>query len=280
MKIKNTIILLSSILIATASCNTTSKEKEAVIMSFNIRMNAASDTGDISWENRKHAILKMIAEEKPTVIGIQEALYNQLTFLEDNLHDYSRIGVGRDDGKERGEFMAVFYDKELLKIESQGNFWLSETPSTPSRGWDAACNRMVTWAEFSYNGTDKSFYFLNTHLDHVGKEARQQSIALIADSIKQICVKDQPIFLTGDFNSTTDDTIFTPLLSMMQSAQSTSLSTDCEGTFNGFKNKNTSKIIDYIFYRDATAKEYRTIKKEYGVPYISDHYPIICRFTI
>lgn len=276
MQIINTLIIITSILIATTSCG----RKEVAIMSFNIRMNAVSDTGDISWDNRKNAVIKMIEEEKPAVIGMQEVLYNQLTFLEDNLHDYSRIGVGRDDGEDGGEFMAVFYDKDLLKIESQGNFWLSETPSTPSRGWDAACNRMVTWAEFSYIGTNRSFYFFNTHLDHVGKEARKQSIALITDSIEQICVKDKPIFLTGDFNSTTDDVIFSPLLNMMQSAQATSLSTDYEGTFNGFKNKDTDRIIDYIFYKGSTAKEYRTIKKEYGVPYISDHYPIVCRFTI
>ena len=145
---------------------------ELKVMSYNIRLSSAKD-GTNSWMYRCPATLEMLEDQQPDVFGVQEALGDQIRFLEEFTKDYDCVGVGRDDGRKKGEYMSIFWNKKTVKMLKWGTFWLSETPEKPSKGWDAACFRTATWALMKDKRTGKKFYFVNTHLDHVGVEARR-----------------------------------------------------------------------------------------------------------
>ena len=146
------------------------------IMSFNIRYGTAPD-GTNSWRYRAGAVLKMIEDQAPDVIGMQEALNEQVRFLDEFTNGYDWVGVGRDDGRKDGEYMAIFYNKKRISLLKWGTFWLSETPDKPSLGWDAACRRTATWAFMKDKKTGRKFLMVNTHLDHVGEQARANAVS-------------------------------------------------------------------------------------------------------
>ncbi|WP_281980357.1 endonuclease/exonuclease/phosphatase family protein [Tenacibaculum mesophilum] len=250
------------------------------IMSFNLRYDEPAD-GDNQWNNRKEASIKLLKETKPSVFGIQEGLYNQVTYLKDNLTDYNFVGVGRDDGHSSGEYAAIFYNTQQFDIVSNGNFWLSETPDTPSKGWDANNIRIVTWAHLKdKNNNDKSIYVFNTHFDHLGKTAQKESTKLLLRKIKEITNNENDtVFITGDFNVLIRDKALAPLIKEFYSARRYANYTDSKNSFNAFGKWYLSRNIDYIFYKNATALAFRTITKDYGVPYVSDHYPLITHFN-
>ena len=248
-------------------------------ISFNIRNSGAND-GDNAWELRQSATKLMLETEQPSLFGLQEALPDQLAYIDANFPQFSRVGVGRDDGKELGEFMAVYYRNDLFDLLDSGNFWLSETPDVPDYGWDAACIRIVTWAYLQDRATSKCFYAFNTHLDHIGPVAREQSILLIVDKMKEI-VKDTqaPVILSGDFNSNVSSVIFDPLKAEMSDARAFLSQDQWDDSFNYWgKPFEGDKLIDYIFYKNATVTGFRTLNGDYGKPYISDHYPICADF--
>ena len=258
------------------------------VISFNIRYNNPGD-GDNIWDNRKASVVKMVEMERPDFLCIQEAYMVQLSYLLDTLPDYKYIGVGRDDGKQGGEHMAILYRADRYEWSSHGDFWLSETPDVCSRGWDAACHRIVTWGFFKDKKSGKYLYCFNTHLDHVGEVARRESVKLITDRIKQIALdkkynkafdKKAPIFLTGDFNSGTESEIFEPLKKIMRQAREDAPVTDHRGTFNGWGNAPNNIVIDHIFYKNATPILFQTLDSDqYGRWLISDHYPVKCVFV-
>lgn len=256
---------------------------EIKVISYNVRLNTKSD-GDNCWDNRKHASINMINEEKPTVFGLQEALPEQVQYLADNLPEYGYIGVGRDNGKKKGEHMAIFYRKDEVELLDGGTFWLSETPDTPSRGWDAACFRSCTWTKLKMKSNGKIFAYLNTHLDHVGKMARKEGLALIMKRAQEIVTEDMPIFLTADFNAVTSNPIFEPVKAIMKDAREVAPETDRRATINFYQPGNEDKadwIIDHIFFRGATPKTFKVLRdKDYGAPYISDHYPVVLEAEI
>ena len=203
-------ILFAAVLaLCTISCTTGNKNKvEIKVISYNIRQSGLSDQdGEYKWENRREATLNMIQKESPSVFGLQEALLEQVEYIEQNCSQYSRIGVGRDDGKNAGEFMAVFFLKDNFKLLDSGTFWLSKTPDTVSKGWDADCLRVVTWVQLQEIETGKDFYFFNTHFDHKGEVAREESAKLVAEKIQEIAGGKANIILGGDFNSTITDEI-------------------------------------------------------------------------
>ena len=215
----------------------------------------------------------MMAKENPTVMGVQEALSYQLTFVTENVPGYEYYGVGRDDGGSTGETMAIFYKTDVVELGDHGTFWLSETPDEVSYGWDAAYRRTATWAFFTVKATGKKFFYINTHLDNEGSEAREQSMRLICDKLAELNPDGYPSILTADFNSTTDNAIFDPLKMVMHDARTDAAVTDQFGTYNGWG--TTTSTIDHIFYSDFTPLEYHTIMDRWnGVQYISDHYPI------
>lgn len=250
--------------------------QELKIISFNIRYNSWNNIdGENGWPYRKAAVVKMINEEKPAAIGLQEALIDQLRYLDSALPAYQRVGVGRDDGKEAGEFMAIYYDTSRLEVESYQTVWLSDTPLEPSLGWDAACRRTVTRVCFIEKQTNRDFYYYNTHLDHVGKTARREETKLIASSFTGsrralACAA----IIGGDMNSTIDDTIFQSFYDVgFRPAREMTATTSQKDTYNAF-GKGKGAVIDHFFVRGLKVESFRTLDGDYGVPYISDHYPI------
>ena len=251
---------------------------ELKVISYNIRMGSAND-GTNSWVYRCGGTIEMLEDQMPDVFGVQEALKDQLDFIKEFADNYKWVGVGRDDGKKAGEYMAIFWNKKTMKLIDWGTFWLSETPNEPSMGWDAACMRTATWALMKDKRTGKRFYFVNTHLDHVGVEARKNGLKLIVDSIAEINPEGYPMVLTGDFNIKPTAAELKDLDSRMKSARKFASKTDSHATFNNWGKAKADEIIDYIYYSGfSSCLEYQTItKKYYDRKFISDHYPISAR---
>lgn len=241
------------------------------VISYNIRMGVADD-GENSWEYRRGATIDMLQDKRPDIFGVQEAFDFQLQYITDSLPQYGSVGIGREDGKHAGEHMSIFYNTERVTLIEWGTFWLSETPEVPSMGWDAACPRTATWTLLEKGG--HRFYYVNTHLDHVGKEAQKNGLALIVDRIADINHDGFPMVLTGDFNVTPDDAALDELETRMLNARNTAAETDSLGTFNGWGNADS--IIDYIWYSGfSSCEKFETVRTQYGsIPYISDHYPV------
>lgn len=263
--------------------------KEFVAISYNVRMSLNPEAdGSNFWDYRREASLKMVAEQQPLVMGLQEACPDQIAYFDRNLTGYKHVGVGRDDGKAEGEMMAIYYDTRRLTLLRSGTFWLSATPDVVSRGWDAACNRTCTWALLKLKNSNQAFFYFNTHLDHIGREARKQSIELIVKKIAEINPQGVPVLLSADFNSTTDNAIFNPLKAALGDARADSPVTDHGITYNGFgkvkgnpaTNNDNAQVIDHIFYKGVTPIGFKVLTGDYGVPYISDHYPIAFTFGI
>lgn len=268
--------------IAVAGCTT--KGSDISVMSFNIRL-SVNDTmdGDNNWIYRKEAVVKMINDVSPDLFGIQEGVYHQVCYMDDNLPQYGRYGVGRDDGLNDGEANAVFYKLERFDLVEKGTFWLSATPDTVSRGWDGACNRVVTWVRLKDKmAGGKDLLYFNTHFDHIGKVAREESGKLIVAKMKELSSdKNTPVFLTGDFNANYNDPILIPIREIMGMAREVAPLSDTLNTFNNWGKVDLNggnEIIDHIFYYNAKPLKYETIIKDWGVNYISDHYPIIANF--
>ncbi len=276
--------LLTLLLLTTAlACNDPAGESATVkAISYNLR-NSAADDGPNSWENRRHATGEMIRSERPDLFGVQEALADQLEYIDAECPQYARVGVGRDDGAAAGETMAVYYLTGRFELLDSGTFWLSETPDTVSRGWDGACNRTATWVRLRDKSSGKEFCFMNTHLDHMGEVARKEGIKLLTERVQAIADKRTPVVLGGDFNASIEDPIFAPLTKVMKLARKAAPEeqTDNRGTFNGFGTTPNNIVIDHLFVRGKTkCKSFRTLNGNYGAPYISDHYPIELVFTL
>ena len=256
-------------------CSCSMPADELKIISFNIRYNSYENIdGENGWPNRKEAVVRMIREERPAAIGLQEALIDQLQYLDSCLPNYRRIGVGRDDGVEGGEFMAIYYDTSRLsaRLDLSTTLWLSETPWEPSKGWDAACYRTVTCVFFTDKKSGQSFCYHNTHLDHMGPVARAESAKYLAELTDES--EGFPVILGGDMNSTIDDTIFNAFYSVgLKPVREMTDSTSNAITYNGY-GKEEGKVIDHFFVKDLKVVSFRTLNGDYGVPYISDHYPI------
>lgn len=251
------------------------KPADINVISYNIRVGKAND-GTNSWQYRYPASAMMIMDQKPDIFGLQEALDFQFKYLEEYCPGYNGIGVGREDGRKEGEIMAIFYNKKTIKLIKWGTFWLSETPEKPSKGWDAACFRSATWALMKDKASGRKFYYVNTHLDHVGWEARKNGLKLIVDRIAEINPENYPMILTGDFNMRIERPEFDDLKKVMRNAREVAFKTDHHGTFNDWGKAADDEIIDYIWFKGfSSCTEYETITKPYmNRAYVSDHYPI------
>ena len=167
------------------ACKST-RSPQVSVMTFNIRLSPREDfDGDNCWNNRREAVIRMIGESKPDLFGIQEGYIVQVDYMDENLPDYGRYGVCRDDGLERGEANAIFWRKDRFDVKQCNTYWLSETPDTVSLGWDGACRRIVTWAQLHDKLSGKDVWYFNTHFDHVGKVAREEAGKLIIARIKE-----------------------------------------------------------------------------------------------
>lgn len=251
--------------------------KSLRVMSYNIRYSRAKD-GANSWEFRREATPTMIFDIHPDVFGLQEAFQDQVDYILENCPDYKMVGVGRDDGEKKGEQMSVFYDSKRFELLKWGTYWLSETPDVPSYGWDAACRRTATWTLLEQKATGRRFYFVNTHLDHVGVTARREGLALIYNNIRKMNPEGLPMVLAGDFNVFPDDECLKDISTLMKSARFNSAEADTIGSFNGFGEFGMDNLekIDYIYFSGfASSRRFKVVTDSYaGKPYISDHYPI------
>ena len=187
---KNLIILIGTFLCLNINA------QNLKVMTFNIRLSLESDKEN-SWVKRKDDALKLMNYYHPDVMGVQEAVPQQMTDIKTGLKNYDFVGVGRDDGADKGEYSAIFYDTEKLQVVQSGTFWLSETPEKPSKGWDAAYNRVCTYALFKTKKGGKKFWAFNVHFDHVGNVAREKSAQLILDKIWIVFPKFSQIHLNN-----------------------------------------------------------------------------------
>ena len=276
---RNLFALFLAALIMLPQAAQAKKENEGTeglkVMSYNIRLGSAND-GTNSWSLRYVATGEMLDDQAPDVFGVQEALDYQVRYINE-MCGYEYVGVGRENGKKEGEHMAIFWNKKSVSMLKWGTFWLSETPQKPSKGWDAACFRTATWALMKDKKTGKKFYFVNTHLDHEGKEAQKNGLKLIVDRIGEINPEGYPMILTGDFNMKPDDPNLAELDSKMQSTRKIAAVTDNHDTYNGWG--RGSGIIDYIYVSGfSSCPEYQTVVKKYrDRKFISDHYPVSAR---
>ena len=253
-------------------------EADISIMSFNLRYDEPED-GENQWGNRKEACVSMLKELQPSIFGIQEGLHNQVNYLNNSLSNYEYVGVGRDDGHSSGEYAAIFYNSDDIELIDNGNFWLSETTDIPSLGWDANNIRICSWARFRDIKNEKILYVFNTHFDHLGKVSQSESGKLLVEKISEIADSGAPIFITGDFNMLIGNSRISPLRESYFSAQRFAKRSDNNKSFNAFGRWYLNRNIDFIFYKNTTAESYKTIVKDYGIPFIYDHYPIISHFN-
>lgn len=259
------------------------------VMSYNIRLDTEAD-GINQWKNRTGKVVALLKKYNPDLLGVQEAMHNQMMDLKSNLEDYDFVGVGRDDGKEKGEYSAIFYKRDKYEVLKQNTFWLSETPEVPgSKSWDAAITRVVTFALLKDKRTGKSFIYSNTHFDHVGKEARKQSASIIKAYFKGFMAgstfseKEIPIIISGDFNSEPTDAPYQTMISGEHlKLYDSRPADDLTGTFCGFElNKIQCRTIDYIFHSvEWSASNYTVIQDHDGKYFPSDHLPVMATFTM
>lgn len=253
-------------------------------MTFNIRYNNPDD-GENWWENRKGDVVKLLTYYQPDFFGTQEGLLEQLNFIDDELPMYNYVGVGRDDGAQKGEFTAIFYNVKKYELIKTETFWLSETPDKISVGWDASMERICTYGAFK-NLEDKAIvHVFNGHFDHIGPEARKRSAMVMKQKINQLKILEEPIIVMGDFNCEETDEPIQVFNSFLDDGISNSQNGlyGPSGTFNGFdKNMVPQNRIDYIFTKNITTiKNYRHVndKRNNGLC-ISDHLPVLIEFEI
>ena len=248
------------------------------IMSFNL---LCGGKGPRDWEGRRELVLETIRKADPDTFGAQEAHIGWIKTLRDGLPDYDYVGIGRDDGKEEGEFSAVFFKKDKYKLLDSGSFWLSETPDRPGKGWDAACIRICSWALLEKKENGLRFAHFNTHLDHRGLVAMQKGAELVTTRASEIC-GDLPAFFTGDFNVTPDsDPYKTVIANGFKDSRLIADETEDGATFHveTFVSEKTDEwaIIDYCFVKgDVSVKSYKVIRDFFpGDLYPSDHFPVL-----
>lgn len=257
--------------------------QELNVMTFNIRLNIAVDSLN-AWPYRKDNVASQILFHDVHLLGVQEALHNQMTDLKERLPRFKYVGVGRDDGKEKGEYSAIFYDTTRLQAFESKTFWLSLTPEVPgSKSWDAAITRIVTWARFKDRKTGKTFFAFNTHFDHMGKEARAESAKLLLQKVASIAGKT-PSTITGDLNARPAEEPFqlitnasNPLHLVNAKELSATPHYGPTGTFNGFGPKERDdQPIDYIFLKGPwKVKKHATISQAWNGRFASDHFAVL-----
>lgn len=253
------------------------------LMTYNIRLDLASD-GENAWSNRKDYFCSQLAFYEPDIFGIQEALPNQVIAIASALPKYSYLGIGRD-GIGKGESSNIFYKKDRFELLQESTFWLSETPEVMSKGWDAALNRVCTYALLKDKKTKQTFWVFNTHFDHIGELARTNSIKLILSKIKTLNTKNYPVFFMGDFNSEPSEERIVNLKKEMFDTYDVSIEKPFgpTGTFNAFKhNEAVTKRIDYIFIsknNKLKVQKVAVLSDSKDLKYPSDHLPVYAEIS-
>ena len=247
------------------------------VMTYNIRLDVASDA-DNDWNHRKSFLTDQLAYHAPAIFGIQEALPHQVVDIQLALPAYKHIGIGRE-GENQGEASSIFYQSNRFIVQHETTFWLSPTPELISKGWDAACLRVCTFGLFTDLASGKRFWVFNTHLDHLGEEARTKGLNLILEKIKAVNTANDPVILMGDFNTTPNHLRIQNLKNSLNDARDFSQTRPFgpAGTFNGFAHdKPVTHLIDYVFVSKSgfTVKKYAVLSDAINNHYPSDHLPV------
>lgn len=263
-------------------------KNEMNVMSFNIRMDTPNDKEN-QWTYRKDLAANVIKFYDVDIFGAQEVLHHQLTDLLERLPGYTYMGVGREDGKTKGEYSPIFFKKDRFTVEDSGNFWLAEDMNAiGKKGWDAACERVATWAILKDKVSGKKFFFLNTHLDHVGKVARHEGASLVLEQVK-VKGKNLPSIVTGDFNAAPKDEPIQVLTNASDSRHLTHTRTMAplrygpEWTFHDYGRIPFDKRewIDYIFVKgNIKVLSHGVLTETLNHLYPSDHCPVISTLLI
>jgi len=248
------------------------------IITYNIRLNVASD-GVNAWPNRKENVKALVKFHDADILCVQEALPEQFDALLEN-SNFHVVGVGREDGKRKGEFSALYYDKDRFTKKEGGTFWLSETPDVPSKGWDAALNRVCSWVRLYDRINKKEFLVFNTHYDHIGVKARIESAKLLKRKIQEIAPA-LPVVFTGDLNVTPETEAIATIKSFLTDAKEVSIEPAYgpNGTFNAFDfNSDLKNRIDYIFVNKGfKVQKFAVLSDSKDKRYPSDHLPVFAR---
>jgi endonuclease/exonuclease/phosphatase family metal-dependent hydrolase len=258
------------------------------VMTFNIRYDNPAD-GENAWPKRRDWVGEVIRDQKVDLVGVQEALGRQVKDLEERLPDYAWFGAGRDDGKQKGEYVPLFYKKERFEVLDKGHFWLSTTPDVPgSKSWDAAITRMVSWLKLKDKSSGKSLLVANTHFDHRGVEARVKSAELVLEKLPKLG-GDLPVILTGDLNSLPTSKAYAILSG--QGAATTWLLADTrrhsrtdpkgpDSTWNEFRRVMPEQQIDFIFTRGLKCESHEIVLAEKDGKFASDHLPVVAELKL
>jgi endonuclease/exonuclease/phosphatase family metal-dependent hydrolase len=262
--------------------------QELNVMTFNIRLNVSSDSLN-AWPYRKDIVASQVLFHQIHVLGVQEALNDQMVDLQQRLPGFKSTGVGRDDGRTKGEFSAIFYDTVRLSLVKGETFWLSLTPSVPgSKSWDAAITRVVSWGYFTDRVSGKSFFVFNTHFDHLGQIARHESAKLLKRRVAEIA-KDEPVIIMGDFNARPADPPIRELIAEedpLRFRDTKTLSVTGhygpDGTFNGFRSMEVNdQPIDFIFIKgNWKVLRHATISQTWKGRFASDHFAVFAELQL
>ncbi len=257
------------------------------IMTFNIRYNTKSDSLN-AWTFRKDKVISQVLFHEADIIGVQEALHDQVMNLQQGLQGFKYVGVGRTDGKQSGEYSSIFYNSKRFLLMTSQTFWLSEQPTIAgSKSWDAAITRIVTWAKFKDLKNKKVFFVFNTHFDHIGTVARRESANLLLKKIDTIAGKSL-VIVTGDFNAKPSGE---PVQILVNTKNPLHLIDTKEvslqphygptGTFNAFGPKETSdEPIDYVFIKNGfRVLKHATLSQTWQGRFSSDHFPVLATLS-
>jgi endonuclease/exonuclease/phosphatase family metal-dependent hydrolase len=256
------------------------EENTMRIMSFNIR---CTNVGSDSWEDRIGIVSQTMLESEADSIGVQEATPEWMNTLKETIGDkYAYVGVGRDDGDDEGEYSAVFYLKDKYTVVDSGTFWLSETPDVPSRGWDAACNRVCTWVHLENKETGEQYVHMNSHFDHVGISARKNSVDMIIERAKQFT--DIPVVFTADMNVVEGSDNYNQFITSDYFDDTKYHAPDSMSycTYHDTKPQlHKGDVIDYVMINDGfDALTYKVVTEGIDGRFVSDHYPIYADIVI
>jgi endonuclease/exonuclease/phosphatase family metal-dependent hydrolase len=255
------------------------------VMTFNIRLDAPSDSAN-NWKYRKDNVCKMIDYYQPDLLGMQEVCHNQMEDLKKGLPQFTALGVGRDDGKEAGEYSPVFFNSERFTLVKYGCFAISEHPDRiGTKGWDASYNRIATWAILQEKRDGKKLAFFNTHLDNDGVVARKEGARLILRKIQEIA-PNMPVVITGDFNCSAPEEEPLQVLEkggMKNASKAASITYGPSWSFHDFGRLplNERMLLDYVFVTSkAKVDRYRVIQDTPDNGFLSDHCPVFVNLTI
>lgn len=264
------------------------KPIELNVMTYNIRYDNPGD-GQDNWKYRRDNAANAILFYDADILGTQEVLHSQLQDLKERLSGYGVVGVGREDGKEKGEYSALWYKKDRFTLLESGNFWLSETPMVAgSKGWDGACERIATWAKLKEKKSGKILFALNTHFDHIGVTARKESVKLILNKVAELS-KGNPVVVTGDFNAEPESNVIKGLTDANNEkhlTDSRSVSPIVYGpswSFHDFGRVplKDRTLIDYIFVRNGVkVLKYGVLAETKDSTFLSDHAPVFIRIVV